>query len=124
MPSALMVYGLRDTPLNGSISVTYSGLSEMPRLELTGAQTYDFDLAWAPSEGLKGLVITFDTTDGAGAAVEDPITLTWTSNVVSKSEELSPGGAFLLCSPTPTNGITALSIVTTANAIVRVAALG
>lgn len=119
-----MVYGLRDTPLNGSISVTYSGLSEMPRLELTGAQTYEIDLAWAPSEGLKGLVVTLDTADAAGAVVEDPIAITWTSNAVSKSEELSPGGAFLICSPTPTNGITALSIVTTANAVVRLAALG
>jgi len=43
---------------------------------------------------------------------------------VSKSEELSPGGAFLLASPTPTHGITALSIVTTANAVVHVYALG
>lgn len=111
-------------PVAPSVSLTYHGHTHLGRLELTGAQTYDVDLAMMPAAGLKGLLVELDTKDAAGATVTDAVSVRWTSNSVQKSEELSPGGFFALCSPTPVNGITALSIISTANAIVRLTALG
>lgn len=113
-----------------SAALTYEGASPGLRLRLTGAQTYVVDLAMIPSAGLRGLLVILDPLDADGSPVTAPITLTWTSNSVSKSQELSAGtapqvpGFFALASPDPTHGITALSIVTTANAVVHVTAFG
>lgn len=125
MPSITLAASLTGpAPMAPSVLLAYRGFTGAVRLELTGAQTYEVDLAMMPAEGLKGLLVEVETKDAAGATVTAPITLTWTSNGDPKSEELSPGGFFALASPTPTNGITALSIVSTANCIVRVTALG
>lgn len=80
-----------------------------------------------PPEGLKGLLVVVDPLDAAGSPVTAPIIIIWTSGENAKSEEISAGtvGGFLaLCSPSPTNGITALSIVATSSAVVHVACLG
>lgn len=124
MPTLTLAASLTaPAPMAPSVLLTYRGFSS-DRLELTGAQTYEIDLAMMPAAGLKGLLVEVETKDAAGATVTAPITLTWTSDGDPKSEELSPGGFFALASPTPTAGITALSIVSTANCIVRVTALG
>lgn len=106
------------------VDLPHTGIGGAGRIQLTGAQTYDIDLAMMPTAGLKGLVVQVDATDGAGDTVTTPVTLQWTSNATVKSEELSPGGFLALCSPSPVNGITALSIITTANAVVHVTAIG
>lgn len=77
-----------------------------------------------PAEGLRGLRVALDALDAAGVPVAEPITVTWTSNALEKSEELSPGGFLVLCSPRPTNGITALSITSGASCVVHVTAVG
>ena len=106
------------------VSLQYDASASLGRLPLTGAQTYEVDLALIPAAGLKGLLIYVERVDAAGAEVTTPISMAWTSNGDDKSEELSPGGALLLVSPNPQHGITALSIVTTSNALVHVYALG
>lgn len=112
----------------GAAAITYTGGGGPGRLELTGAQTYVVDLAMMPAAGLRGLLVVVDSLDAAGSAISAPVTLTWTSNAVSKSEKLMPSTdapAFLaIGNPAPVTGITALSIVTTANAVVHVSALG
>lgn len=125
MPSATLSFALTGpTPLAASVALTYRGFSNAGRVELTGAQTYEIDLAMMPAAGLKGLCVQIDTVDAANNTVTASITLTWTSNGTEKSEELSPGGFLALGSPSPTNGITALSITSTANAVIHVTALG
>lgn len=99
--------------------LTFTGEGGAGRLELTGAVTYVLDLAMVPAAGCRGLLVVVDLADAAGVAATAPVTLTWTSNAVSKSEEVSPGGFLALSSPTPAHGVTALSIITTANAVVH-----
>lgn len=114
-------------PATATIQITYNGQSSADRIEMTGAMTHTIDLAMMPAAGLKGLLVRLDPLDASGAAVTAPVTVTWTSNAVAKSQELSTGdsGGFIaICSPSPTNGITALSITSTADCVVRVAALG
>ncbi len=125
MPNATLTFGFNATVQqpDRSVGVTFDGETHL-RLELTGAQTYAVDLAMMPTVGLKGLRVFVDIKDAAGATVSTPITLRWTSNSVQKSEELSPGGVFQLGSPSPTHGITALDIISTANAVVYVNAVG
>lgn len=115
-------------PSAATVNLTARGVGGAPRVELTGAQTYEIDLEMMPAEGLKGMLVVLEPLDAEGSPIEAPITVTWTSNSVEKSEEISATtdrpGFIALCSPSPVNGITALSIVTTANAVVHVTALG
>lgn len=115
-------------PATGTVALTYRGSSGIGRLEMTGAHTHVVDLAMMPAEGLKGLLVTVDSLDAAGSPITAPVTLTWTSNGVAKSEKLMPSVdavAFLaIGNPAPVTGITALSIVSTANAVVHVQCLG
>lgn len=76
MPSTSMLYGISGTSITGRVTFGYSTLEALERLELTGAGTYEVDLAWAPSAGVKGILITFDTLDADGMAVTAPITIT------------------------------------------------
>jgi hypothetical protein len=129
--AASLGYTLSGTGLasaTGSAALTFTGGGGPGRLELTGAQTYVVDLAMMPAAGLRGLLVVVDSLDAAGTAISAPVTLTWTSNAVTKSEKLMPSAdapAFLaLANPAPVTGITALSIVTTANAVVHVSAVG
>lgn len=111
-------------PATKTATITYTGLSCADPIQITGAQTYAIDLAMMPAAGLRVLRVEVDTTDAAGDTVSTPITLQYTANNVQHSLELSPGGHVGIASPAPTNGITALSIITTANAVVRVTAAG
>jgi len=124
MPSATLTFTCSSPPLSAQIALTYTGLGHIVRLELTGAQTYPVDLGMIPAEGCKGVLVLVGEKDAAGAALTAPVTLRRTSNAVSKDEEISGGGAFMIASPSPANGITAISIVTTANAVVQIIVLG
>ena len=124
MPASVLSFAVADPAVTAQVTVSYRGSTGLQRLELTGAQTYTVDLAMMPAAGLRGLHVTVDDHDAAGAPVTTPIRIGWTSNAISKSEELSPGGVFQIASPRPVAGITALSIITTANAVVHLAALG
>ncbi len=123
MQTAVLSYSLPGVA-SGSVILTYHQLASAARLELTGAQTYPIDLAMMPAAGLKGLLVIYDAIDASGVTVTAMASVRWTSNGVPKNEELSPGGLFLIASPAPANGITALSIVVTANAVIHVHALG
>lgn len=125
MPSLTFGFTLGGpAPATASVALSYSGFSNADRIELTGAQSYEVDLEMMPAAGLKALLVQVDTTDAAGSPVTTPIRIEWISGLVTKSEEISPGGFFALCSRTPVNGVTALTIITTANAVVRVSACG
>lgn len=124
MPTATLGFNLSAPLDSGAVSLTHSQATALGRLEFAGAATHVIDLAAMPAAGLRGLLIVVEATDADGAAVTAPISIHWTSNSIAKVEELSPGGAFLLASPSPTNGITALSIVATATCVVRVYAMG
>lgn len=130
MPSASIGFTLTGTgvtPSAASSSLTYSGKSEA-RIELTGVDSYTIDLAMMPAAGLKGLLVIVEPLDAADSPITDPVTVTWTSNAVSKSEKISAGpetpGFFAIGNPSPVTGITALSLASTANAVVRIVALG
>lgn len=129
MPTATIGFTLTGpAPSTGTTEITYRGAAPGLRIELTGAQTYTIDLAMMPAEGLKALLVVVETVDADNNPITAPVTVRWTSNGVQKEEELSPSvdqAAFLaIGSPAPVNGITALEIESTANAVVRVSALG
>lgn len=130
MPSATIGYTLSGTGVEtaaATSSLTYSGKSAA-RVELTGVDSYTFDLAMMPAAGLKGLLVIVDPLDAAGSPITAPVTVTWTSNAVAKSELISAGsetpGFLAIGNPTPVTGITALSLASTANAVAHVVALG
>jgi hypothetical protein len=126
--SALLTYaivGVVAPPSPATVPITYDNVGGTARVEMTGPATQTIDLSMmAGGAGLKLLLVTVDTTDAGGLAVVAPVSIHWTSNALAKVEELSPDGVFLLASPNPTHGVTALSIVTTANAVVHVLCLG
>lgn len=125
MPAAVFSFAvqLADVPDTARVTVVYSDGGGPWRFEFTGAQTITVDISAMPAAGLKGLRIEFDATDAAGVTVTAPLSIHWTSNAIPKVEELSPDGVFMLASPSPTNGITALSLVSTANAVAHVVAV-
>ena len=130
MPSAIIGYTLSGTGLAtkaATSALTYSGKSDID-VTLTGVDSYTVDLAMMPAAGLKGLLVIVDPLDAAGSPITAPVTITWTSNAVSKSELISAGsetpGFFAIGNPTPVTGITALSLTSTANAVAHVVALG
>jgi hypothetical protein len=131
MPTAVLGFSLTGTgvvPVADSTEITYTGAAPGLRLELTGSQVYEVDLAMMPAEGLRGLLVIVEAVDQGGNPIAAPVVVRWTSNAVEKEEELAPGvglaAFFLLCSPAPTAGITALEIESTADAVVIVHALG
>lgn len=85
------------------------------RLEMTGAGTEV--VPFGTVAGVKVMLIEYEVTAGA-AAIQ--------LNVNSGTDdiELTPGGFWAYGNPVPAAGITALSIVRTADAVVRVRLLG
>lgn len=125
MPTASLAASLSPSSLSlPAVTIVYSEAGGSPRLALTGAQTYPIDIAMMPSAGLRGLRIAYATTDAAGVAVTAPLSIRLTVASVVQTLPLSPGGFLALADPSPSSGITAISIVTTGNAVVSVEALG
>lgn len=51
MPSTTFTMSCSSPTLSAAITLSYKSLGELARLELTGAQTYDVDLAFLPAAG-------------------------------------------------------------------------
>ncbi len=102
-------------PITGSASIA----DEV--IPLTGAQTYAVDLAMMPAAGLQGLKVSVDRLDAAGLAATASVRVTLTPGGFV---DVMPGGAITLATPATAAGITGLSLVSTANALVRVSAIG
>ena len=125
MPTLKIGYSLTGpAPIGNTVEITYSACTSIARLELTDAQTYPIDLAMMPDAGLRGLLVVIDAVDADNNPVTDPVTVRWTSNGATKNEKLTPGGFVALGQPTAEDGITALSIVSTASCVVAVYAIG
>lgn len=105
--------------LSSSLTLTASASIPGEVIPLTGAVTYAVDLAMMPAAGLQGLQVSIDRTDAAGNAVSAPVRVTMTPGGYV---DLKPGGALAIASPGTAAGITALTLTSTANAVVRVAA--
>lgn len=86
-------------------------------LNLTGAGTKVVDMGTIPAAGAKAVLVKVD----AGASVT-PITVA--INGGSQPVQVSAGGFILISNPSPTAGITALTITHTSSCVVRVWALG
>lgn len=97
-----------------ALSGSYNTLADL-RLEMTGPVTEV--VPFGSVDGVKVMLIEYEVTPGAA-----PIQL----NVNSGTDdiELTPGGFWAYGNPNPVAGITALSIVCTADAVVRVRLLG
>lgn len=97
-----------------SISGTYTAVMD-ERLTLAGASTDD--VAFGTVANVKALLVEYPLVEGA-AAIQLHV------NGSTDGIELSPGGLIVYASPTPTVGISALSIEHTVDAVVRVRLLG
>lgn len=98
-----------DIPFSGSTSYTQPGHD---RLALSGSSTHSVDLGTVGAPGLKAIGLLLED-DGAAS----PINLRF--NGGTDDWEVSRGGFILYFSPAPATGITALSIVHTSDACVR-----
>lgn len=83
------------------------------RLDLKGAGAANVDFAGVAAAGAKLVLVVFE----AGTAA---ITLDYGTD----TEELKPGGVFLVYNPVPVAGRTALAINYTADSVVRTLVLG
>ncbi len=87
-------------------------------LKLTGGGSESVDLGTLPAAGLKGLLVKVD----AGASA--PVNLRFNAGDADGQVEISPGGFMAIGSPSPVTGITALTVVYTADVTVRVWVFG
>lgn len=108
-------------PTSAIVGITYTAAVTYPSLTFTGTQTHAIDLATMPAAGLRALFVSFDAVDASNVPVITPVTVNFTPG---GSQELTPGGVLVFASPTPAAGITAISIASTANAVLHVAAFG
>jgi hypothetical protein len=89
------------------------------RYELTGAGTRVVNFGTAGSPGAKFLAVSVDLPEEGGPAVS-PVNVQVNGGGAPGQVEVSAGGFVILCSPTPATGITSLSLVHTADAVVTV----
>lgn len=111
-------------PLPGigySVALGYSAQVPAEGIPIYTAETYNIDLAMMPATGLQALLVSVDKIDPNGGQVSAPIKVVFTGGFIW----LGPGGACALATPPlAVNGITSVSIVTTAPCVVHVTALG
>ncbi len=88
-------------------------------LQLVGAGTYVVGMGTVPAAGAKGLLVEVDP-----ATTAVPIQVQYNTGTAAGAVEVSPGGFFAYFNPNPVAGITAISIVYTADVGVRVRVLG
>ena len=102
---------------------TLTGTPAVPgeTIPLTGSQTYNVDLAMLTANGAQGWMVRIDTVDANGAPVSVPVRVNF---VPGGYRMISPGGWIAEVSPKTTVGITSLQLVSTANAIAHVTAVG
>jgi hypothetical protein len=87
------------------------------KLELSGSGTKTLDFGTSSPTGAKFVLVKVAAGQGVG-----PV-LVHTNGAVS-TEEVSAGGMKMLCSPSPIDGITSMSLEYTTAASVRVWVLG
>ncbi len=124
MPTVTLTAACSDPALSLPIALTFRGQGGAPRIELSGVDVYEVDLAMLPSAGAQGTLVWVDRLTADGQPANTLVTLTWVSGAETKSETLAPGGAFLLASPATTRGITELSLAATSPVVVHVIVLG
>ena len=88
-------------------------------LNYTGSSTEILSLGTMPAAGAKAIVLELEF----GATVA-PINLRFNGGGSSGQVEVSPGGFFVLASPVPAIGVTAISIVHTTAVKIRLRILG
>lgn len=86
-------------------------------LNLTGSGTKAFPFGTVGGSGLNGLLIKVDPN-----ATAQPVMVT--INGGTQPLEISPGGFLAVGSPTPSSGITAITITWTSANVVRIWGLG
>lgn len=104
--------GGQPVPVPFNASGNFSSKSD-DKYEIVGAQTKAVDFGTSPAAGAKVVLVIYEQ----GTA---PVQL----QIGAQSIELKPGGAFLYFDPSPTAGVTAASLITTADATVRCVVLG
>lgn len=104
--------GQEPVSIDFSLAGTYDSILEAT-LQLSGSATTSVPFGTVGGAGAKVVYIEYDA-DPAGLPIQLRI------NGGTENHELSPGGVYLHLNPTPVNGVTALSIVHTTNATVRV----
>lgn len=115
------VPGFNPQPLGASSVVSYTAIVPGETLPIAGAGTYVVDLAMMPAAGLTWLQVSVGKTDALGATVTAPVHVTFTGGAVW----VPPGGLLAIAAPAlASGGVTSLSLVTTAAALVTVTAIG
>lgn len=105
-----------------SVTLTYTAATgEGETIPLTGAQTYAVDLAMLPAAGAQGLLVEVDLKDAAGVAATAPVRVTLTPGGYV---DMMPGGFLVVAAPGTAAGVTAMTLTSTASALVRVSAYG
>jgi hypothetical protein len=104
-----------NVPFNAAINVASSQPDMM--FNVTGSGSINVPFGTVGSPGAKLVAVRYDVQTGAL-----PIELT--INASATPIELTPGGFFMLISPTPAAGVTSLAIAYTASCQIRVWVLG
>lgn len=97
-------------------NLNYKSILEA-RLDMVGAGSTSVPFGTVASPGAKAAIIEYDQTENAQA-----VQLRF--NAGSDNFELTPGGILIWVNPNPAAGITALTIVRLADAVVRVRLFG
>lgn len=105
----------------GQVAITGTVAIPGETIALTGSQTYNVDLAMLPSNGAQGWMVRVGTTDANGAPVSTPVRVNFTPGGY---RYIPPGGWIQEAAPHTTVGVTALQLVSTANALVTISAVG
>lgn len=104
--------------------VSLTGTAQGPSNEtipLTGSQTYNVDLAMLPANGAQAWMVRVDMVDASGAPVSTPVRVNFTPGGY---RYVVPGGFVAECAPKGSVGVTALQLVSTANAVAHVTVMG
>lgn len=113
--------GFNPPPLGASAPIPYTGIIPGEGLPIAGAGTYVVDLAMMPAAGLAYLEVHVAKADANGGVVTAPVKVMFTGGYLW----VPPGGFCSVAAPgLASGGITSLSIVTTAAALVSVTGLG
>lgn len=108
--------GQPNATLDASISGTFTQKTTH-KLAITGAGTHVVGFGTIVSPGVKAIFLEYPNISPALAPINVRV------NGGSTDMEIAPGGFWIYSNPSPTAGLTDISIVTTAAAMVRVTLL-
>jgi hypothetical protein len=108
--------GQQAVPVSFGYSGSYTQILDS-RMALTGAGTTSVPFGGIGSPGVKFALLEYEA-DPVAAAV------TVKFNGSADGIELQPGGLFLYANPAPGTSITAISLIRTADAVIRVRLFG